>query len=625
MKPFYQIICALLFVAGVATPGVLAQRVLFVDAAAGGAGDGSAWADAFTDVQDALAAAAAGDEIWVAEGIYKPIAPADSTNVTDAERDARFQLKNGVRLYGGFAGDETDRDARDAQARPTILSGDLLGNDDGIIDPDALARAENSWHVVVAGDVDLGPVDSTAVLDGFVITGGNANEFAPNPNDAGGGLFVFGSQTTFSEPTVRNVVFTANTARFGGGLGCIFSAPTLSHVVFIDNTVTSNGGGMLNAFCASTLRNVLFRDNRSGNFGGGLMNDRGATLMNGVTFIGNTGIWGGGMYNRLENAVVVSAAFFSNVADVSGGGMYNDDSPTAVMNAVFSGNRTLDATRRGGGGMGNFNSINDDPFLTNVVFYGNTTARDGGAIFNINSDPTLVNSILWQNQADGQENELFNGGLLGSTPLVVASLIEGGLPVGVTDGGGNLDADPLFVDADGPDDLPGTPDDDVRLTAGSPAIDAGNNQGLLFDVLDLDRDGDTTDRVSVDLDGNLRVHDAGGGLFVDLGAYEFNAPGVLVAAEDAAVDLPDAPLFLAAYPNPFREQATLRYALPASGRVTIKVYDMLGRETATLVDGVLPAGTHTVHFEAPHLASGVYLYRLETAGHATTRKMLLVK
>ena len=625
MRPIYQAVCLVFLLLSAAAPGVLAQQVFFVDADATGTNTGTTWTNAFTDLQEALAAALSGDEIWVAEGTYKPIIPADSANVTDVERNARFQLRNGVGLYGGFAGTETSRDERDISAHPTILSGDLLGNDNDVIDPDEPTRAENSWHVVKAGDPNTGPVNAATVLDGFMIAGGNANELPPNTDDTGGGLFIVGSLGAFSEPTVRNVVLTANTARFGGGAGCSFSAPTFSRVVFTGNAVsgelTGDGGGMQNLFCASTLRNVRFHDNTAAQFGGGLMNNRGTTLMNGVTFIGNTADRGGGMYNLDDNAVVVNAVFFSNVAEVSGGGMYNDDSPTAVMNAVFSGNRTLDPERRGGGGMGNFD---EQPFLTNLVFYGNTSARDGGAIFNINSDPTIINSILWANQAEGEEDEIYSGGQLGSTPRMFSSIIEGGLPPGITDGGGNLDADPLFVDADGADDLPGTIDDDFRLMAGSPAIDAGNNNGLLIDVLDLDRDGDTEDRVSVDLDGNVRIHDAGGGTVVDLGAYEFGAAGVLVATA-ADADLPESPLILAAYPNPFRGQATLHYALPAPGRATMKVYDMLGREVATLVDDVLPAGTYTVHFEAPQLASGVYLYHLEAAGRTATRKMLLVR
>ena len=149
MKHLYQTVCLVLFVVGAALPGgVTAQRILYVDAGASGANDGSAWADAFTDVQDALAAAARGDEIWVAEGVYKPVVPADSANVTNPERGELFQLKNGVSLYGGFAGNEANRDERDVLIYPTILSGDLLGNDTDNVDPDDPARSDNSWHVV---------------------------------------------------------------------------------------------------------------------------------------------------------------------------------------------------------------------------------------------------------------------------------------------------------------------------------------------------------------------------------------------------------------------------------------------------------------------------------------------
>ena len=314
-----------------------------------------------------------------------------------------FQLKNGVSLYGGFMGTEANRDERDVLIYPTILSGDLLGNDNDNVDPDEPTRSDNSWHVVKAGDVDLGGVDSTTVLDGFTITGGNANTLPPNPNDTGGGLFVI----LESNLIVQSILFTANSARYGGGLGCFFARPTVAHVSFIGNAVSGDlagdGGGMHGDFCASTLRNVLFRDNTATRFGGGVMNNRGASFMNGVTFINNTAIRGGGMYNLLDPSLVTSAVFFGNVAEVAGGGMYNDESPVSVMNAVFSGNRTLDPDQRGGGAMGNFR---ESPFLTNIVFYGNTSARDGGAIFNINSMPDIVNSILWANTADGNGDEV---------------------------------------------------------------------------------------------------------------------------------------------------------------------------------------------------------------------------
>jgi len=79
------------------------------------------------------------------------------------------------------------------------------------------------------------------------------------------------------------------------------------------------------------------------------------------------------------------------------------------------------------------------------------------------------------------------------------------------------------------------------------------------------------------------------------------------------------------FPNPFNPSTTVSYSLASAGAVTLKVYDMLGREVATLADGTQEAGVHTVPFNAERLSSGVYLYRLEAGGAALTRKMLLMK
>jgi len=102
-----------------------AQTIIYVNANATGSNNGSSWANAYTDLQAALNAATPGSEIWVAAGTYRPITPADPNTVTTAEREATFQLRNGVALFGGFAGNETQRDQRNWQANPTILSGDI--------------------------------------------------------------------------------------------------------------------------------------------------------------------------------------------------------------------------------------------------------------------------------------------------------------------------------------------------------------------------------------------------------------------------------------------------------------------------------------------------------------------
>lgn len=97
---------------------------IYVDAGATGANNGSSWVDAYKYLQDALAAAVSGDQIWVAEGTYMPD---QGSGLTPGDRTAKFLLKNGVSIYGGFAGGETSRDQRDAVTNVTILSGDLAG------------------------------------------------------------------------------------------------------------------------------------------------------------------------------------------------------------------------------------------------------------------------------------------------------------------------------------------------------------------------------------------------------------------------------------------------------------------------------------------------------------------
>jgi hypothetical protein len=79
------------------------------------------------------------------------------------------------------------------------------------------------------------------------------------------------------------------------------------------------------------------------------------------------------------------------------------------------------------------------------------------------------------------------------------------------------------------------------------------------------------------------------------------------------------------YPNPFNPTTNINYSLQNAGHVTLKVYDMTGREIATLVNGRINAGAHTVTFNASNLSSGVYIYALEANGVRLTNRMTLIK
>ncbi len=142
------------------TTTVSAGQVLYVDAAAVGAGDGSSWADAYVSLQDALGAASAAPkpiEIRVAQGVYKPQEGPDAGPV----HDAAFQLLDDVVLRGGYAGAAAaDPDVRDLERHPSILSGPH----------DDLPPTRGLLHDIVTG----GNTNVTAVLDGFTVRAGRA-------------------------------------------------------------------------------------------------------------------------------------------------------------------------------------------------------------------------------------------------------------------------------------------------------------------------------------------------------------------------------------------------------------------------------------------------------------------
>ncbi|MCH9034745.1 MAG: hypothetical protein IID42_09605 [Planctomycetes bacterium] len=216
---------------------------------------------------------------------------------------------------------------------------------------------------------------------------------------------------------------------------------------------------------------------------------------------------------------MTNCVFTGNNA-TEGGGMFINRGGTTVTNCLFAGNSALGDGGLTGNGGGIRNSASN-PTITSCTFSGNT-AREGGGLRNdTSSHPLINNCIFWDNIAGETGNEIANAP--GSTTTIGYRDIQGSLAGGSWDSslgiddGGNIDADPLFVDADGGDDTPGTDDDNLRLSAGSPAIDAGRSFGT-----------------QLDLDGNLRIIDdpatADTGLgfpaVIDMGAYEFGSPAL---------------------------------------------------------------------------------------------------
>ncbi|MFN8471225.1 MAG: choice-of-anchor Q domain-containing protein [Anaerolineae bacterium] len=409
------VLLALAAVLAAATPTHATPTATIIYVIPGGAGGGTSWADG-KDLAAALSGAASGSELWVEAGAYKP------TSGTD--RTATFALKDGVAVYGGFAGTETSRDQRNPQTNVTTLSGDIGTPNDA---------SDNSYHVVT----DSG-TNNTAILDGFTVRAGNANG---NTFDTvrGGGMLNSGS------PTLTNVTFSGNSASFGGGMYNNGGSLTLTNVTFSGNTATGDTA-----------------------FGGGMFIAGGSLTLTNVTFSGNSASFGGGMYNYQSNPALTNVTFSGNSAYYAGGGMSNNDSSPTLTNVTFSGNSASYDNSTGGG----IDNESGSPTLTNVTFSGNS-ARTGGGMYNSSGSPTIHNSILWSD----------TGGEITGSATVTYSIVQ--QATGVYPGTGNLNTDPLFVTpitVSAP-----TTTGNLRLQVNSPAINVGNNSDIPSGVTtDLD-------------------------------------------------------------------------------------------------------------------------------------------
>ena len=257
-----------------------------------------------------------------------------------------------------------------------------------------------------------------------------------------------------------------------------------------------NGGGLYldgagsGNQCNPTLRNLIFIGNCASQSGGAIFNDgsnsgESSPMLINVSFIDNSGSNGGAMFN------------FSNVSG---------ESSPKLINVSFINNEAVN-----GGAMCNTAAGGtSSPMLINVTFSGNATSSNpsgsyrGGAIFNSSQGgpckPTLINVILWGNST-GRTSEMTNSN---ATPTISHSIVKGGVNSipGVIDGGNNLDSDPLFVTPVDPATAP-TTSGNLRLKAGSPAIDAGDPNAVPASV-------------TTDLDGNPRMLNGK----VDIGAHQ---------------------------------------------------------------------------------------------------------
>ncbi len=386
----------------------------YVSPSGAGSMNGTSWANAFpgTSLQFAISSSIPGDEVWVLTGTYL------TTNTNN--RNIYFNLVNGVAVYGSFNGTETVLSQRSFSCGfSSVLSAEI-----GIA-----GNADNSYHVISNSSLN-----NTAVLDGFIIRDGHANfDLLGNDNRSlGGGMLNNAANSGTCSPTVRNCLFTNNTALFGGGIfnhgqNAGNANPVITNCIFMQNTATGGGGGI-------------------DNFG----------------------------YNGNASPVITNSIFYMNTATDRAGAIYcwgggNGNASPAILNSLFINNSSFD-----GGGI--------------VADRSNFVSGNSGT-----ANPTIRNSIFWGNTAGGTGPQFY---LIGGAGFVATysaiDVANQNIPHTITGPGtGNIAVSPAFLnlaDPVGPDNCWFTIDDGLQLQIGSAGIDAGDNTGVpVFDIRNFNR------------------------------------------------------------------------------------------------------------------------------------------
>ena len=321
-------------------------------------------------------------ELWLKAGIYKP--------TDNYDRGISFKIRPGLAVYGGFAGSETNRSARDFSANITTLSGDIGAPKD---------NSDNSYHVItIDGTTAAGNVLGTTVLDGVTIRDGNADGNSLS-TDSGGGLYCIGyGSGNECSPTISNVIFDSNSARFGGAM----------------SADGSGSGAGIGGKSSPVLTQVIFRHNRASNSAGAMYNS-------------------GGLHGT-SSPILRSVTFYDNSSIYNAGAIYNDGYDGTVSVTLSNVTFTNNTAQSGYGGAmlsdgGTFGSLNVS--LTNATFTGNRAPAGGAIWVGVNTvygsgNVTVRNTILWGNGA-GVGAELFDADGVAN---ILHSVVKGGCPAG---------------------------------------------------------------------------------------------------------------------------------------------------------------------------------------------------
>lgn len=359
-----------------------AQQRYYIDGAATGTNAGTSWANAFTTINAAYSKVVSGDTVWIARGTYLP--------TTDNDRLKSMYFKDGAKVYGGFAGNETFFSQRDWVNNKTILSGDIGVPGD---------NTDNSYHILfVSGQV------AGLEIDGLIITGGNCKNQVSVPMGSPGFDPNFGKGAGLMASSKESIVFrhcviSDNAAKNGGGFAGTKSASSFYNCVFKNNSAFDNGG----AFYNSASGNVKFTQcdfiENSARHGAAIDHasnlvaaEKSLTTITDCNFVKNTSIQYGGAV-RFSEGVIKDSFFERNKANMGGAVSTNANATPkgtrSIKNCKFNKNKAEGM----GGAIQSSYSMN----IVNSAFYRNEAGGSGGAIGHASNSNLTIHALRIHN------------------------------------------------------------------------------------------------------------------------------------------------------------------------------------------------------------------------------------
>ncbi|HAD13200.1 MAG TPA: hypothetical protein DCF33_12285, partial [Saprospirales bacterium] len=388
-------------------------KIIYVNKNALGGNNGTSWINAYNELSQALPTAQYGDEVWVAQGTYKPYLE----GITNS-----FNMISGVKLLGGFSGWETNQNQRNWKLNETILTAQYMVSQNGVVFP-----PYNIIYCIAT--------DSTTLVDGFTFRDVLAGPFNGEPcaanqhNCFGGGIFLYSSTPTF--PTylsINNCRFLNNCCAAGGSaIGVNFSEGSggfaIRHCYFNGNQALEGGALSIGVGSAPQHKMIIdsciFEENNANTVGAISIYNGNVNLnftISNSTFIKNTAKNGGCISHQSNNNVsplkIKQSSFISNEAgDLisqpgTGGSILGRN--FHISNCLFKQNKAF----IGG-------AINADwLIIENSLFIDNLATREGGAIRTYLSN-YFLNTTFVNNRTGLRGGAIFHGGFAGAHDTII--------------------------------------------------------------------------------------------------------------------------------------------------------------------------------------------------------------